>query len=115
MTLACLASQSCTELGPAQPQLVPICVKIIFKVYGRVHCSAPKTVTNNVKNCQQNIPKRLTYECTSFETDSFYTSFLISYWSKALLFKNKTFRGYIEGSEREAILDWEQSLAGGTR
>ena len=22
MTLACLASQSCTELGPAQPQLV---------------------------------------------------------------------------------------------
>ena len=23
MTLACLASQSCTELGPAQPQLVP--------------------------------------------------------------------------------------------
>ena len=24
MTLACLASQSCTEIGPAQPQLVTI-------------------------------------------------------------------------------------------
>ena len=28
MTLACLASQSCTELGPAQPQLVYTILKI---------------------------------------------------------------------------------------
>ena len=30
MTLACLGSQSCTELGPAQPQLV---LSIVDKVY----------------------------------------------------------------------------------
>ena len=32
MTLACLASQSCTELGPAQPQLVIHSVIYVDKI-----------------------------------------------------------------------------------
>ena len=41
MALACLASQSCTELGPAHPQLV-------FIKFYRVGCSSTRLDLRNV-------------------------------------------------------------------